>query len=428
MINEKLGIPEGIVEQAKDLIETIKKSLTHINGKTEYTKKDSEIIIVNDNFDYIVEINPNLSTKINKLILKITNEDHITTVVGYTILNTSNISKTKNDNLIDKGDISDGYDFILRVNVSINESTDISEIIEISKKFLLKHMSLQDVSHELKHVYDISSNNRDNINLHNLIDYKTVNSLMGFMSRDLSEFLHHMYYFSDIENSVRSVEMYTNLLDNGITKSEFKDYIKDTEFYKKLRYVQNLDFDELIDKISKDEKLKEEVEEQVYSNPNFESNGSYKKDLIHLIYVNFYNRNSDILNGSMRSFMSSKLGTNNMMMHMIFGRGDNEDFHELVDITNKFARNNMKKLNKYSNNPREYFVDRIKSLKFNADKIKKKVHKIYDMIPNTKNTTSKSIKDWELHSKINKRKGMKLESKLRLYSFDSFLKNKKDSN
>jgi len=91
----------------------------------------------------------------------------------------------------------------------------------------------------------------------------------------------------------------------------------------------------------------------------------------------------------------------------IFGViGPDED--EIVEIANKNMKKLVAELMKNQKDPMKYFAYLVKRINFVGNKMIKKLHKLYDMAKDDTKTTSNSVLNWDLHTKINsKNEGIK---------------------
>lgn len=99
--------------------------------------------------------------------------------------------------------------------------------------------------------------------------------------------------------------------------------------------------------------------------------------------------------------LNEKLGVPegiNKQASKLYNGNDSKEMREVEKLANKKFNQMLSKYQKYEKNPQKYFEYLEKKLNFVADKMKRKLYKLYDMV---KDTTNKSIINWDLHNKIN---------------------------
>jgi hypothetical protein len=128
--------------------------------------------------------------------------------------------------------------------------------------------------------------------------------------------------------------------------------------------------------------------------------------MFRLVYINLGNSKMKIFN----KFTEDK-SFNSLLSFM--GISDEIEDERMDDIRSQF----IKHISKYIKNPKQFFKDEIKNFHIVADKMIRKIAKLYSLAQDDK-PVSESIIDWELHSKLLQKGKIKLK-------FDTeFLKNK----
>jgi hypothetical protein len=90
-------------------------------------------------------------------------------------------------------------------------------------------------------------------------------------------------------------------------------------------------------------------------------------------------------------------------MFSLFGLNDNKD-EKMDNIRNQF----VKHISKYEKNPNQFFKNEIKKFHIVADKMIRKIAKLYSMAKDDSPAVKESIIDWELHSKLLQKGKIKL--------------------
>jgi hypothetical protein len=90
-------------------------------------------------------------------------------------------------------------------------------------------------------------------------------------------------------------------------------------------------------------------------------------------------------------------------MFSLFGLNDDKD-EKMDNIRNQFVRH----ISKYEENPKQFFKNEIKKFHIVADKMIRKIAKLYSIAKDDTPAVKESIIDWELHSKLLQKGKIKL--------------------
>ena len=215
MLNEKLGVPEGINKQASEIYNSLIKDLEKFDDG-----KPLDIFKLRaDKFLYLVG---RYDVKISDLKME---SVPFNLILNYTI-------HPKNPILFSASygaDVSFGkntqLDYNVKtshflINVSVDDKTAKSQIVDVIKRDLKPNI----IAHELMHFYDKSKSPTDTVQKR--AEY--VSYQRGGFPRIINEFFHLLYYMTGIENVVRPSELQQMISDHMISKSEFKDFVNST--------------------------------------------------------------------------------------------------------------------------------------------------------------------------------------------------------
>jgi hypothetical protein len=350
-INERLGIPDGIIENAQNLFDLIIKRLDEIDDKIINKHEDIEFEFPLDKID------------INFGNFKVKNVDigfnFYTSKEDFEILSmsvfTGFTSEEKYYLKYEKGKRSKDNSKINIVYVIKAGETKFSDI----KEHLLKDKSknIGSLAHELKHMYDKYMFGKNWF--HEMADY-SIFSDSRFRISPMDKFIYLLYLTTQIENLVRSTEIGAEIVELGITKSEFKTFLENTRFYPNIKMAKEFTYkemkSELYDHI---DSIKEafDREDIYYKNDN----DSIVEQFIELIYININSGSIDRL--------KRMLGIADFFGTEIPTKGVTSD--------DDYLKRNIKK-KKFQN--KEKFYDYWeKYINFTSDKVFKKVSKLYDM-------------------------------------------------
>lgn len=388
MLNEKMGVPDGIEEQGRLVYEKLINKLNSMDiddlvQKLKQMSYRDEIEI--DLMDINLEISDIKKTKI-PFVLEFTKHESIKKL---NVLSASNQVATKIDSR--NGELKflnkkSRFGISLAFNDKLIEDGDVkNDIISEIKNFIKPHI----ISHELKHFYD-NEKKKENT-LYGRSEYVSY-QISGF-PKMISEFTYLLYYMTASENLVRPSELYHMLSDNEVTKDNFDEFVSETEIMKNIEKARNFNLSDFISELDNNDEVKVIVDGVIKD--GYVSVGSYGEDILNLLFINI----SDKAIGYTKDVINQYLITNSFTSLMSFlGSKVKED---PFDVANRSFMNVVKKYDKYEKNTIKYFEYLEKKLNFMGDKMRRKLYKLYDMVGEDKNKTDNSIINWDLHTKIN---------------------------
>jgi hypothetical protein len=368
ILNERLGVPEGIIDSSKKLYNDV------INIFFKKLSKDKRT--------YNFTIKPELPYQIkdfiiNKVEMEITlyetDKTEVVDFIGMTVQSTfsKDFSGKKPKFINDIKSTSK-----MKFDLVVPEVWDINMIKEYLQKDKVKIIS--SFAHELKHEYDDFKSKT--FNVIERVNYNIAREMMGFLE-PLSNFSYYLYFISNIESLVRTTEISTELDLMGITKKEFLNFLLKNRTYKLLKDIQNFSFDNLKNNLLNFINEIEKIFDEIDINYSDMSDSEKVDEILRLYLVNFTNKQfENYINYISENFMEEMFGFS----------GKKELWIE------KFKR----KLLKYENNQNKFFEDSEKLFKFVSTKMIKKISKLYDML--NEKTVNESIHNPELYSIIKK--------------------------
>ena len=390
-LNEKLGVPEGINKQASKLYNEL------INDLESYQKGDKGLPTLSDYGDdgdtamligrYDLQINDLKLDEVPFLLRFYYVEDiPEPELMAASYGNKHGFTKDK-DNIKLKQNYKDSF-FLLKVVVG-KTSTKDSLISKIKRD-----LKPDTIAHELMHLYDNFKKGKSSVE-----DTAEYNSYQkGGFPPIISDFLHLLYYMTSIENIVRPSELYQSLLDNMVSKSNFKDFVEQTKIMKNIRKAENFSLSKFKEELESDIEVNRMVSQAIDN--GYQSVGSVSDDALNLLMINIASGALDSTDSILKSYIAQSARSLNPLetLFALIGGNDSKEMREVEKLANKKFNQMLSKYQKYEKNPQKYFEYLEKKLNFVADKMKRKLYKLYDMV---KDTTNKSIINWDLHNKIN---------------------------
>lgn len=406
-LNEKLGVPEGINQQASIIYNKIMDKFDQLNSDSDFdlpTERDfddGETSLKIDNYDIHIK---DLNLEGVPFLLMFHWVEHLdeAELIGASYGNKP-VYKSKGDNIKIGQRVKNSF-FIIKV--AIGKSVDKESFFKRIQSQIKPNL----IAHELMHLYDIYKRGEDSIE--SSAEYHSYQ--IGGFPRILSDFLHLLYYTTAVENTVRPTELYQMLLDNMISKSDFLEFVDNTDMIKKLTAAQKFSLDDFKIKLSMDESVIKMVEQVI--NDGYESIGSVADDALNLLMINITSGALETTDRILKGFMyqSGKSVDPISAMLSMLGGGDLPEMEKAGELANKKFKQVISKYQKYEKDPQKYFEYLEKMLNFVGDKTKRKLYKLYDMVKDTK---SNSIVNWDLHTKISSKKNEKFVYTLDFSSF-----------
>lgn len=396
-INEKLGVPEGINEEARRLHVLIFKDLKKISipnykeGEdtievSRYDIKFADLDLKNIPFSIDFVYYPELD---RPLLLSASYGNSF-----------SVFHRNRKIRMESAGEPS------LFLKIAVGDKLSKEDLL----KEIRKGLTTSCLSHELMHMYENFKVKTTGItNRVQYVSYQGVN-----MPPVLSKFTYLLYYTSSIENTVRPTEVYQSILDNDITKDQFEKFLQENIVIKKLKDAKNFSLSKLKKEIENDEIVNRMVQDAI--NDGYKSIGSVSDDALNLLFINLVNVALGEAKNIIDKFVSKsqKLSPFDLFRSLLGqGREKSEEEKEALDIANENFKRLIKSYMKYEDNPIKYFEKLEKMINFVGDKMLRKIYKIYDMVPDVK-STRESVINWDLHTKLNS-KGIHIE-----INFDKF--------
>ena len=367
ILNEALGVPEGILESAERLYKMCFSRISKItdpilNGSDEEDYK----FIIRSNF----KISDYTFTKIN-LTINFVETDQVDTVELYSM--GINHQSQFNDRLLKLITIMSPNEVSISIQFALTDTAKISDVIELCKRS--KDIMTASLSHELKHAYDHYKKPTQSIT--QISKYQGLQKT-GFQIKPISVFLYYLYFVHGVENLVRPTELSSLMKSNKIGKKDFYDFLTNSKMYTMMRNINNFTYEglksELKDYIPQIDEILNRVSEKT-----FNTDEEKIDEILRLVYVNLINNTLNTTKSIMvNNFTESMLG---------FAGEKDELFRKIV-----------KSVLKFEDNEKKFYLFEEKKFKHISGIMMKKLSKLYSMAKDEKS----SIKNWDLHHKINR--------------------------
>ena len=388
LINEALGVPDNILDAADTLYNIVEQNLNKINSqKDEYQFKGK----------LKFEIGGKKKVKINSYILtvyieEIEDQEGVLDIVRMSVGGGFFFNR---DTYMKENEPSTNLEFTITFAVGENwKPEDLVKKLQEEKE-----EQVSSLAHEIKHKYD------KQVKQFSLIgddaEYHATQKKATFGIRVIDMvFFRYLYYISGIENLVRPTEVASLIKQKNITKSKFKEFLNNNLTYKELVEIKNFTFDDFISKLKEEEERLDTLLEHINEDPSNMTIDEKINRVLEIVYI-------DLVNNKMDLFVTMTTHTTDDFLRMALGIGllppnaekNIEGFKKTNEIRQKFFNYVIK----YQKNPTKFFENEFKNFNFVANKMLKKISKLYAMA-NDDEQVSESIINWELNQKIMEKK------------------------
>lgn len=378
---EALGVPDNITKVGGELYN---KVLDHLNKQIV----DTSILDIDNNIKlkgkYKIgdSMFDKITIKIKTHVVRQYDSD-LPKVYGMSFRNKNNFDP----NLFRNVNIGKDGTIFLAIQFAVNPSTTVEEVMdEFIKEKKLMTVSL---AHELKHAYDILKKKTSKI--HKSSEYSTYTNVRTNIP-PLDQFVHDLYYTTDIENLVRTTEVASNLEQSDITKKQFLNFLNSDKTYQDLKRINNFSLDKLFSDLKQyKEKIVTTLNDAGYDTPSDDD------ELINLLLKLTFN----MLQSRKFEDYKKHARLNDPFVSMIL---------KMNSVTNKEIKRYVDDLKRF-NTYQEFFTYEQKRFKEVTGKLLKKIHKLYAMAKDDEQsdvmqkinarTANESILDWDVYYEAN---------------------------
>lgn len=366
VISESLGVPEGILEASENLYEELIKELS--NNSFDTDEKEYEI-----DFPFKYEIG-DLPIHSAKIVVEI-NEWKNPSKKDYEVIGYSTpFQSIANDSSGRLEIISDFDEIIIKIRFVVPINWDFDGLIDKIKSD--KNDIITSFSHELMHVYDSYKTGYDIAS--ERAEYRAFQEL-SFGIKPIDRFLHLLYFTTAVENVVRPSELAMEIKLGNVSQKDFLKFLSNNATYKMLDEARNFSYENLRNELKQYIPQIDDIGNHL--GHDMGANDEEKIDeILRLVYVNLINKKGE-------SYID--LMTSNILEKMLGLQGEKQR------RLKKFIR----KIQRFKNTE-DFFRNEEKLFKFVANKMIKKISKLYAM---TK-SKNESIKEWDLYHELTKTK------------------------
>jgi len=399
LITEALGVPENILDAADMLYDVVENDIRSIDsiqdgynfkGKIDFELGDKKKIRID-------------SYELNVKIEEMEDEEGVLDIISMGMGGRFGFDRDVNLKINEPSTTLN-----LDITFAVGDNWKPEELIAKMEEERDENVSA--LAHEIKHKYDKQAKEYSRIGPDAV--YQATQQKGNFAIPAIDRvFYRFMYYIHAIENLVRPTEVAYSMKRKNITKSQFKDFLEDNIVYKELLRIKNYTFDNFIQDLKQQEDRLDGLLEHIGEDPSNMSIDEKINKVLELVYVDLVNNRMDLFmqmtQGPMDDFLTfgAQLG--------MIPPGFEEKMKQLQK-TNEIRRKFLSRTMRYEKNPTKFFEDEFEKFNYVANKMLKKISKLYAMAKDDEQV-SESILNWDLHQQIMEKKygKRKIETKIK---------------
>jgi hypothetical protein len=395
LITEALGVPDSILDAAEMLYEIVENDIKSIDSIEDEYEFDGEIELKLGDKKIITIDSYELKVEIEKV------EGHGDGVIDIISMGMSGGFSFNRDVYMKETEPSTTLE--LTITFAVGENWEPSGLIQKMEKD--KDEQIASLAHEIKHKYDKQSKKFGLMGPDAMYQATQKRGNFGIPPLD-RVFFRYLYYIHGIENLVRPVEVASSMRSKNITKSQFLNFLENNRVFKQLVEIKNFTFDDFINQLKENEDRLDALIDHIGEDPSEMTLDEKINRVLEVAYI-------DLVNNRMEIFVQM---TNHHMDDMLkFGgqlgllpshlEKDVKKLEKTDEVRSKFLSYVMK----YENNPTKFFEDEIENFQYIANKMIKKISKLYAMAKDDQQPVEESIKNWELYQKVKEQKEGKIK-------------------
>ena len=351
-LEEALGIPNNIVEEAQRVYKEFLKLLENVDGSKIVYEQFAE------NFKLVLgrETYRDLTTKVYFEHVPNLPKPVLKKFVAP-LLTALSIEKLKLRNLTDYKNLT----IELFVCVSSAEQQSIAKEVFSKQK---EHM-VSVLAHELHHSYSFSK--QKSILPKQMIDYKIVSQFESPVEV-IQQFFDNLYFVSAFEGLVGPSEIAAKIVQRRILKKDFVKFLDQDEIYKRLRRIENVEPVKFV------EDLKESLEEiEVFLEKEGVARGLREDEKINKALAIVFEK---VVEGHRKHLEDYVVGS---LKSMIVNFKTEEEIKSDLEGLGRYCLELNKDFKKHEGRELQYFLKNILEMKETASNLRKRLAKLYEV-------------------------------------------------
>jgi hypothetical protein len=364
ILREAVGVPTGITDAGKNIYEDL---IYFLEGNASYAIDGDTIELENEDgrYDFSDFTSDNVNIEIN--VREIPNDEYVIlgmSVEGRTELNkkTLTLSMLHMDNI----------NISINIGSPENETPDPNDVINLLKSERVKIIS--SFVHEIKHRFDAIKKKSESIKGRSIYNVFSNNR---FGNEVVDQFMFDLYYMTLIESLVRPSEVQSEFEQMGVTQEKFLKALQSQETYKSLKRISEFSYEKFRDNLKQNMDFVDFVINS-FQDEEQPKNDEEKIDLfLKGLYITINNQKLS----SVQRYLSSDSNPIAALFAMFGGRRIEDDMEEEKEALFEKIK---KELRKYQNNPTKYFEKIISDNSREAQRMIRKLSKLYSLAKSEK--------------------------------------------
>jgi hypothetical protein len=387
-INEALGVPDNILAAAEMLYDIVERDIKSIDSVEEEYEFDGEIKLeLGDKHKVMID-----SYELNVKIEEIEDQEGVLDIISMGMRGGFGFNR---DVYMKETEPSTTLE--LTITFAVGENWEPSGLIQKMEED--KDSQIASLAHEIKHKYDKQSKQFGLIGPDAMYQATQRRGNFGIPVLD-RVFFRYMYYIHGIENLVRPVEVASLMKSKNITKSQFRDFIENNRVYRELIEIKNFTFEDFITQLKESEDRLDALLEHIDEDPSNMTLDEKINKVLEVTYIDLVNNRMDmfiIMTQHHMDDMIKFVGQLGMLPPNL------DDAVKKLEKTDEVRQKFLKYVMKYEKNPTKFFEDEIENFQYIANKMIKKISKVYALAKDDK-PVSESILNWDLYQKVKEQK------------------------
>jgi hypothetical protein len=387
-INEALGVPDYILDAAEMLYNVVERDIKSIDTIEEEYEFDGRIdFVLGDKKKVTID---SYELKIN--IEEIENEEGVLDIISMGMGGSFGFNRNV---YMKENEPSSTLE--LTITFAVGENWEPEGLIKKMEEE--KDEQVASLAHEIKHKYDKQSKKYALIGTD--AEYQATQRRGNFGIPAIDRiFYRYMYYIHAIENLVRPTEVAYSMKRKNITKSQFKEFLENNRVYRELVEIKNFTFDDFISQLKEQEERLDKLIEHIDEDPSNMTVDEKINRVLEVAYIDLVNNRMELFTIMTEHAMDDFLKFGAQLGMLPPGA---EEKLKGLEKTNEVRQKFMNYVMKYEKNPTKFFENEIENFQYVANKMIKKISKLFAMAKDNE-PVSESIINWELHQKLMEKK------------------------
>jgi hypothetical protein len=388
LITEALGVPNNILEAADTLYDIVERDIKSIDSIEDEYEFDGEIEF---------ELGDKHKVMIDSYELKVNIEtiDGEEGVLGIISMGMGGSFAFNRDVFMKETEPSTTLE--LTITFAVGENWEPEGLIRKMEEERDEHVA--SLAHEIKHKYDKQSKQFGLIGPDAIYQATQRRGNFGIPVLD-RVFFRYMYYIHGIENLVRPVEVASLMKSKNITKSQFREFIENSRVYRELVEIKKFTFEDFISQLKENEDRLDALLNHIGEDPSSMTIDQKINRVLEVAYIDLVNNRMGMFVNMTSHHMDDmiKFGSQLGLLPKHLEKGVKQ-----LEKTDEIRQKFLSYIMKYEKNPTKFFEDEIENFQYIANKMIKKISKVYALAKDDK-PVSESIINWELHQKVREQK------------------------